>query len=96
MRNSLDFQSFVCLRLCLLCLSVGRDGSQIVPRWATNVYFNCVTGECLIMENEKIRRDVCGCTPVDPREPITPGVSRTTAVCSSCAAVVYSDRPYVA
>ncbi|CBJ25807.1 conserved unknown protein [Ectocarpus siliculosus] len=44
----------------------GYDGIQIVPRFATYVYFNCVTGSCLVNENEYIRRFVCGCTPLDP------------------------------
>ncbi|CAN0214942.1 unnamed protein product, partial [Scytosiphon promiscuus] len=44
----------------------GYDGAQIVPRFATFVYFNCVTGECLVNENEYIRRFVCECTPLDP------------------------------
>ncbi|CAN0399886.1 unnamed protein product [Ectocarpus sp. 12 AP-2014] len=44
----------------------GYDGVQIVPRFATYVYFNCVTGSCLVNENEYIRRFVCGCTPLDP------------------------------
>ncbi|CAM9973823.1 unnamed protein product, partial [Pylaiella littoralis] len=47
----------------------GFDGMQIVPRFATNVYYNCVTGKCLIDENEKIRRDVCECTELDPSLP---------------------------
>ncbi|CBJ25804.1 conserved unknown protein [Ectocarpus siliculosus] len=44
----------------------GYDGIQIVPRFATYVYFNCVTGSCLVNENEYIRRFVCECTPLDP------------------------------
>ncbi|CBJ25803.1 conserved unknown protein [Ectocarpus siliculosus] len=44
----------------------GYDGIQIVPRFATYVYFNCVTGDCLVKENEYIRRFVCECTPLDP------------------------------
>eukprot|EP00903_Cladosiphon_okamuranus_P012911 g12054.t1 len=44
----------------------GYAGMQIVPRFATNVYYNCVTGKCLVDENEKIRRDVCECTNLDP------------------------------
>ncbi|CAN0428257.1 unnamed protein product [Pylaiella littoralis] len=44
----------------------GYDGAQIVPRFATYVYFNCVSGDCLIKENEYIRRFVCDCTPLDP------------------------------
>lgn len=42
---------------------------QIVPRFATFVYFNCVTGECLVNENEYIRRFVCGCSNLDPTNP---------------------------
>ncbi|CAM9455735.1 unnamed protein product [Ectocarpus sp. 8 AP-2014] len=44
----------------------GYDGVQIVPRFATYIYFNCVTGDCLVNENEYIRRFVCLCTPLDP------------------------------
>eukprot|EP00904_Undaria_pinnatifida_P011670 jgi/Undpi1/7633/HiC_scaffold_23.g10106.m1 len=44
----------------------GMDGIQIVPRWATNIYFNCATVECLINENEKVRRDLCGCAELNP------------------------------
>ncbi|CAM9255649.1 unnamed protein product, partial [Ectocarpus sp. 8 AP-2014] len=44
----------------------GYEGIQIVPRFATYVYFNCVTGDCLVKENEYIRRFVCECTPIDP------------------------------
>ncbi|CAM9848210.1 unnamed protein product, partial [Ectocarpus fasciculatus] len=44
----------------------GYDGIQIVPRFATYVYFNCVSGSCLVNENEYIRRFVCDCTPLDP------------------------------
>ncbi|CAN0053457.1 unnamed protein product, partial [Scytosiphon promiscuus] len=44
----------------------GYDGAQIVPRFATYVYFNCVSGDCLVKENEYIRRFVCECTPLDP------------------------------
>ncbi|CAB1101161.1 unnamed protein product [Ectocarpus sp. CCAP 1310/34] len=73
----------------------GYDGGQIVPRFATFVYFNCVSGtqlpccamiarpvsifvhlvyfpfpgasfQCLVNENEYIRRFVCECTPLDP------------------------------
>ncbi|CAM9095540.1 unnamed protein product [Ectocarpus sp. 6 AP-2014] len=44
----------------------GYDGIQIVPRFATYVYFNCVSGDCLVKENEYIRRFVCECTPLDP------------------------------
>ncbi|CBJ25809.1 conserved unknown protein [Ectocarpus siliculosus] len=44
----------------------GYDGAQIVPRFATFVYFNCVSGSCLVNENEYIRRFVCECTPLDP------------------------------
>ncbi|CAM9564780.1 unnamed protein product [Pylaiella littoralis] len=44
----------------------GYDGAQIVPRFATYVYFNCVTGDCLVKENDYIRRFVCECTPLDP------------------------------
>ncbi|CAM9564896.1 unnamed protein product, partial [Pylaiella littoralis] len=44
----------------------GYDGAQIVPRFATYVYFNCVSGDCLVKENEYIRRSVCECTPLDP------------------------------
>ncbi|CAM9819067.1 unnamed protein product, partial [Scytosiphon promiscuus] len=52
-----------------LTTTVGTNGfsdMQIVPRFATNVYFNCVTGKCLVDENEKIRRDVCECAELDP------------------------------
>ncbi|CAM9875608.1 unnamed protein product, partial [Sphacelaria rigidula] len=48
----------------------GYAGAQIIPRFATNVYYNCVTTDCLIKENEKIRRDVCGCIPLNPNLPI--------------------------
>eukprot|EP00904_Undaria_pinnatifida_P003101 jgi/Undpi1/12792/HiC_scaffold_7.g02459.m1 len=41
-------------------------GFQIVPRFATNVYFNCVTADCLVKENEFIRRDFCECQELDP------------------------------
>eukprot|EP00904_Undaria_pinnatifida_P003100 jgi/Undpi1/12791/HiC_scaffold_7.g02458.m1 len=41
-------------------------GFQIVPRFATNVYFNCVTADCLVKENEFIRRDTCECEELDP------------------------------
>eukprot|EP00904_Undaria_pinnatifida_P003099 jgi/Undpi1/12790/HiC_scaffold_7.g02457.m1 len=44
----------------------GYDGFQIVPRFATNVYFNCVTADCLVKENEWIRRVVCNCEQLDP------------------------------
>ena len=44
----------------------GLAGFQIVPRFATNVYFNCITGDCLVQENEWIRRNVCGCENLDP------------------------------
>eukprot|EP00903_Cladosiphon_okamuranus_P009435 g8995.t1 len=47
----------------------GYAGAQIVPRFATNVYFNCVSGKCLVDENDKIRRDVCGCDNLDPALP---------------------------
>ena len=33
----------------------GLAGMQIVPRYATNVYFNCISGECLVEENEYVR-----------------------------------------
>ncbi|CAM9431671.1 unnamed protein product, partial [Hapterophycus canaliculatus] len=46
----------------------GLAGMQIVPRFATNIYFNCVTGKCLVDENEKIRRDACECEELDPSE----------------------------
>ncbi|CAM9195752.1 unnamed protein product [Ectocarpus sp. 8 AP-2014] len=42
------------------------DGIQIVPRFVTYVYFNCVAGSWLVNENEYIRRFVCECTPLDP------------------------------
>ncbi|CAM9818998.1 unnamed protein product [Scytosiphon promiscuus] len=44
----------------------GLAGMQIIPRFSTNVYYNCVTGQCLVDENEKIRRDVCECEELDP------------------------------
>ncbi|CAM9564850.1 unnamed protein product [Pylaiella littoralis] len=44
----------------------GYEGAQIVPRFATYVYFNCISGDCLVKENEYIRRVVCACTPLDP------------------------------
>ncbi|CAM9431410.1 unnamed protein product [Scytosiphon promiscuus] len=46
----------------------GFSGFQIVPRYATFVYFNCVTGDCLVNENEWIRRVVCGCSNLNPAE----------------------------
>ncbi|CAM9972579.1 unnamed protein product [Choristocarpus tenellus] len=44
----------------------GYAGATIVPRFATFIYYNCVTAECLVQENEYIRRVVCGCTNLDP------------------------------
>ncbi|CAB1107791.1 unnamed protein product [Ectocarpus sp. CCAP 1310/34] len=44
----------------------GLAGFQIVPRFATFVYYNCRTSDCLVLENLFIRRTVCGCTDVDP------------------------------
>jgi len=52
--------------------TTGTDGVsrfQIAPRFATNVYFNCITGKCLVDENEMIRRTVCGCENLDPGQP---------------------------
>ncbi|CAN0017372.1 unnamed protein product, partial [Ectocarpus sp. 13 AM-2016] len=60
----------------------GYAGMQIVPRFATNVYYNCVTGQCLIDENEKIRRDVCGCTDLNPANP--------QGTCSACPSGIQS------
>ena len=48
----------------------GVSGFQIVPRFATNVYFNCQTADCLVQENEVIRRTSCGCENVDPSQPM--------------------------
>ncbi|CAM9838625.1 unnamed protein product, partial [Discosporangium mesarthrocarpum] len=47
----------------------GYAGSVIVPRYATFIYFNCVTPQCLVDENEWIRRVVCGCSNLDPSDP---------------------------
>ncbi|CAM9872510.1 unnamed protein product, partial [Discosporangium mesarthrocarpum] len=44
----------------------GLEGFQIVPRFATDIYYNCRTPECLVQENEMIRRIVCECENVDP------------------------------
>eukprot|EP00903_Cladosiphon_okamuranus_P014293 g13275.t1 len=46
----------------------GFDGFQIVPRFASYVYYNCVTGECLVAENEYTERLVCGCSNLNPDE----------------------------
>ncbi|CAM9520719.1 unnamed protein product, partial [Ectocarpus fasciculatus] len=61
----------------------GYDGAQIVPRFATYIYFNCVTGSCLVNENEYIRRFVCECTPLDP--------STADYTCTSTAAECVDD-----
>ncbi|CAM9155683.1 unnamed protein product [Discosporangium mesarthrocarpum] len=55
----------------------GYAGAVIAPRFATFIYFNCITTQCLVDENEWIRRVVCGCTNVDPSNP-DPGT------CSQC------------
>eukprot|EP00903_Cladosiphon_okamuranus_P021170 g19446.t1 len=55
----------------------GFSGFQIVPRYATFVYFNCATADCLVNENEWIRRVVCGCANLDP--------SQAAGSCSSCS-----------
>ncbi|CAM9115233.1 unnamed protein product [Sphacelaria rigidula] len=47
----------------------GHAGMQIVPRYATFVYYNCVTGQCLVDENEYIRRLTCNCSEPDPTIP---------------------------
>eukprot|EP00903_Cladosiphon_okamuranus_P014195 g13189.t1 len=58
----------------------GFSGAQIVPRYATFVYFNCVTGDCLMRENEYIRRVVCDCEPLDPTVSLR-SCSSTAAEC---------------
>ncbi|CAM9194686.1 unnamed protein product, partial [Choristocarpus tenellus] len=54
----------------------GYAGATIVPRFATFIYYNCRTPECLVQENEWIRRVVCGCANLDP--------SADTGTCSLC------------
>ncbi|CAM9308757.1 unnamed protein product [Choristocarpus tenellus] len=54
----------------------GYNGATIVPRFATFVYYNCVTPDCLVQENEYIRRIVCGCAELDP--------SLSTGECPLC------------
>ncbi|CAM9244706.1 unnamed protein product [Choristocarpus tenellus] len=54
----------------------GFAGMTIVPRFATFIYFNCVTADCLVQENEWIRRKVCGCSNLDP--------SQDKGTCSLC------------
>ncbi|CAN0374160.1 unnamed protein product [Pylaiella littoralis] len=54
----------------------GFTGFQIVPRFATAVYFNCATGDCLVTENEYLRRVVCGCANLDP--------ALDKGICASC------------
>ncbi|CBN75521.1 conserved unknown protein [Ectocarpus siliculosus] len=46
----------------------GFSGFQNVPRYPTFVYFNCATGNCLVNENEFIRRSTCGCSNLNPAE----------------------------
>ena len=54
----------------------GLAGFQIVPRFASSVYFNCISGDCLVKENEYIRRTVCGCENLDP--------SQSSGSCPGC------------
>ncbi|CAM9922367.1 unnamed protein product, partial [Scytosiphon promiscuus] len=44
----------------------GLDGFQIAPRFATYIYYNCKTTDCLVLENLFIRRTVCKCTDTSP------------------------------
>ena len=46
----------------------GFAGSQIIPRYASNIFFNCATADCLVQEQAWIRRNVCGCDNVDPSQ----------------------------
>lgn len=54
----------------------GAPGFQIVPRWASFVYYNCADGDCLLNENEHMRRVMCGCTNLDP--------SQDKGTCTDC------------
>ena len=54
----------------------GLAGSQIIPRYSSNVFFNCATADCLVNEQAWIRRTVCGCSELDPSKP--------SGSCSEC------------
>ncbi|CAM9243838.1 unnamed protein product, partial [Pylaiella littoralis] len=44
----------------------GVGGFQIVPHFATYMYHNCQTLDCLVLENLFIRRSACGCEDTWP------------------------------
>ncbi|CAN0038719.1 unnamed protein product, partial [Choristocarpus tenellus] len=62
----------------------GYDGVTIVPRFATFIYYNCKNADCLVQENEWIRRVVCECENLDPSAPTGVSLSYSAYTCGKC------------